>query len=217
MRGASHLSVNPADWVEAPQPQTNRQSVHKEACPPPSSHVKSACQLYDSPKSAWRQSLQHFDQAGSLDSAASETTTGRKRQTVLVWDLDETLILFHSLLSGAYAAHHSPEVSTKPALRKLTPKMLSRDLRASQAVITCYTSKCTNFAFVQCTSFGCLCRKLMRPCLWAKSGKSPFWTYVTSISSLHRFVCNHLLFTPELFHATSSNLQANLQCLLPPV
>jgi len=33
---------------------------------------------------------------------------------VLVWDLDETLILFHSLLSGAYAAHHSPEVSTTP-------------------------------------------------------------------------------------------------------
>ena len=112
MRGASHLSVNPADWVEAPQPQTSRQSVHKEACPPPPSHVKSACQLYDSPKSAWRQSLQQFDQAGSLDSAASEMTTGRKRQTVLVWDLDETLILFHSLLSGAYAAHHSPEVST---------------------------------------------------------------------------------------------------------
>ncbi|KAL0050629.1 hypothetical protein WJX82_003772 [Trebouxia sp. C0006] len=68
MRGASHLSVNPADWVEAPQPQTS-----------------------------------------SLDSAASEMTIGRKRQTVLVWDLDETLILFHSLLSGAYAVHHSPE------------------------------------------------------------------------------------------------------------
>jgi len=114
MRGASHLSVNPADWVEAPQPQTSRQSVQKEACPPPPSHAKSACQLHDSPKSAWRQSLQQFDQTGSLDSAASEMTIGRKRQTVLVWDLDETLILFHSLLSGAYAVHHSPEVSTTP-------------------------------------------------------------------------------------------------------
>ena len=114
MRGASHLSVSPAGWVEASQPQTSRQSAHKEACLSPPSHVKSACQLCDSPKSAWRQSLQQFDQAGSLDSAASELTTGRKRQTVLVWDLDETLILFHSLLSGASAAHHSPEVSTTP-------------------------------------------------------------------------------------------------------
>ncbi len=31
---------------------------------------------------------------------------------------------------------------------------------------------------------------------------------MTSISSSQRFVCNHLLFVPELLHATSSALQA---------
>ena len=52
----------------------------------------------------------------------------------------------------------------------------------------------------------------MRPCLWAKSGKSPSWTYVTSISSLQRFVCKHLFFVPEMLHAIASQPAGSVCC-----
>ncbi len=118
LRGASHLSVDTADWAaqETAQPPKASQAAQQQShCRPPV-HSNSASQLHQSPKSAWRQSLQQLEQEGttaSFDSGISEMSTGKKQQTVLVWDLDETLILFHSLLSGAYASHHTPEVSTQ--------------------------------------------------------------------------------------------------------
>ena len=113
LRGASNLSVDPAHWPtqEAARPQTYSQLPQQEAylCSPV--QTNSASQLPSPPKSAWRQSLQEQPSSTSLDSRSSETTMAKKRQTVLIWDLDETLILFHSLLSGLYASNHSPEVT----------------------------------------------------------------------------------------------------------
>ena len=34
----------------------------------------------------------------------------RNGRVVLIWDLDESLILFHSLINGAFAKAHGPEV-----------------------------------------------------------------------------------------------------------
>ena len=97
MRGASHLSVDPAHWPtqKAPQPEASKHATNNSQRPDASS---------------WRQNLQETGSMDSIDSRSSETTSSKKQQTVLVWDLDETLILFHSLLSGAYASAHSPQV-----------------------------------------------------------------------------------------------------------
>ena len=43
-----------------------------------------------------------------------------KTDIVLVWDLDETLIIFHSLLNGAWAAAHGSQV---PSLQ--TPTIIN--------------------------------------------------------------------------------------------
>ena len=98
---SSHLAADSSSHSE-------RQSAASQR-PPPCANPLS--KLQSNPQSAWRQSLDQ-DQAMlcSCDSGSSETSTTKKRRTVLVWDLDETLILFHSLLSGVYASHHSPEV-----------------------------------------------------------------------------------------------------------
>jgi hypothetical protein len=50
---------------------------------------------------------------GSVNGLAKE----RPRQVVLVWDLDETLILFHSLINGDYDA----AMGTPPEVRLLPP------------------------------------------------------------------------------------------------
>lgn len=172
MRGASHLSVNPADWSETTQPSTSRQSAQVAQCSRPPVHVKSASQLHDSPKSAWRQSLQQMDQDGataSFDSMTSQATTGRKRQTVLIWDLDETLILFHSLLSGAYASYHSPQVCMITSVAHLH-------------CLWCIFGLHSAFKL-----FICDCRKQTRQWLWARSGKNLSWMSVTSTFSSLRY------------------------------
>ena len=97
MRGASHLSVDSAHWPTHKAPQLEA-----------SKHATADSQRTDA--SSWRQNLQETGSMDSTDSRSSETTSSKKQQTVLVWDLDETLILFHSLLSGAYASAHSPQV-----------------------------------------------------------------------------------------------------------
>ena len=115
-------NVNPSHWPAEQEEQcpaskflTVDNSIHSEQQLPISQRpplcINSFSNLHSTPQSARRQSLDQ-DQAmiSSCDSNSSETTTTKKRRTVLVWDLDETLILFHSLLSGVYASHHSPEV-----------------------------------------------------------------------------------------------------------
>ena len=106
--GMSHFSATRShcNAQETVQPQTDKQSAQQETCLPPHSHSASALFVPSSP--AW--SLQDQGPALSSDSRSSEMTLDKKRKTVLVWDLDETLILFHSLLSGVFASHHSPEV-----------------------------------------------------------------------------------------------------------
>lgn len=97
----NHCTADNSSHSERQSPTSQKPPL----CAAPSSNLRS------NPQSAWRQSLDQ-DQAMlcSCDSGSSETSITKKRKTVLVWDLDETLILFHSLLSGAYASHHYPEV-----------------------------------------------------------------------------------------------------------
>ena len=130
IRGASQVSVNPSQWP-AEQSQHLQESSQSEqqqsSAQRPPLHAKSSGQSVDSPKSSWRHSLDH-DQAvtTSFDSRSSAMTSSKKRQTVLIWDLDETLILFHSLLSGVYASHHSPEVLTNTSVGCLELSSTSR-------------------------------------------------------------------------------------------
>lgn len=101
---SSHSSHSTSDNSDHPEQQSPISQRPPLCANPPSN-------LHTTPQSAQRRSLDQ-DQAmiSSCDSGSSETSTTKKRRTVLVWDLDETLILFHSLLSGVYASHHSPEV-----------------------------------------------------------------------------------------------------------
>ncbi|KAL3161743.1 hypothetical protein ABBQ38_008840 [Trebouxia sp. C0009 RCD-2024] len=115
-RDATQASINTSQWPleQAEQRSASSQSTadtstHSDEQSPisqgPALHVNSP-----KPQSAWRRSLdQDQPMIASCDSGISENSSTKKRKTVLVWDLDETLILFHSLLSGAYASHHSPE------------------------------------------------------------------------------------------------------------
>ena len=111
-RDAVDISVTPSQWPveQLAQYQAGQQQspVHR-----PPLHAHSSQQLHSI--SRLRQSLGQGQTAtNSFDSSPSDMTISKTRQTVLVWDLDETLILFHSLLSGAYASHHSPEVNFCP-------------------------------------------------------------------------------------------------------
>ena len=118
-QGTDNPPHRPAEQEEqrsAPSHSTADTSVHSQQQLPTSQRpprcANLSSNLHSTPQSVWRRSLDQ-DQAmiSSCDSGSSETTTTtKKRRTVLVWDLDETLILFHSLLSGVYASHHSPEV-----------------------------------------------------------------------------------------------------------
>ena len=49
----------------------------------------------------------------------------RNGRVVLIWDLDESLILFHSLINGAFAKAHGPEVGL--------PASLTSSLQCEQA------------------------------------------------------------------------------------
>lgn len=42
------------------------------------------------------------------DTSQKSADSAFDKKTILIWDLDETLILFHSLLSGVYADRHLP-------------------------------------------------------------------------------------------------------------
>ena len=118
VRDATQVRINPSQWPAdqaeqrpaSSQSTSDNSSLSDEQSPTsqgPSLHLNSP-----RPQSAWRRSLdQDQPMIASCDSGVSEATSSKKRKTVLVWDLDETLILFHSLLSGAYASYHSPEVN----------------------------------------------------------------------------------------------------------
>ena len=126
IKDVSEVTVKPSQWPVGQAEQrtasihstldtcshSGQQSPKSEGLP---QQVNLSSNLHSIPQSAWRQTLDQ-DQAMilSCDSGSSETISTKKRKTVLVWDLDETLILFHSLLSGVYASHHSPEVSLFP-------------------------------------------------------------------------------------------------------
>ena len=145
IRNASQVSVNPSHWPseQTAQLQASPQSEqHRSSAQRPPVHDRSTGQSVDSSKSSWRQSLDH-DQAvtTSFDSRSSEMTGAKKPQTVLIWDLDETLILFHSLLSGAYASHHSPEVLTR-------------------AVVTQWPQLCSKHSLSHCDQAGLVLRLL---------------------------------------------------------
>ena len=70
-------------------------------------HVNSPDPLQQQPAHQQARELVKENSDTSQKSADS-TFDKKKSQTVLIWDLDETLILFHSLLSGVYADHHLP-------------------------------------------------------------------------------------------------------------
>ena len=116
MRSIPHLNLDPAQFAlqKGPPAQPNQQSSDSQSIrhsATPAKPVSSDAQRSTgSTLSAWRQSLQDTGSLSSADSRLSETISSKKRQTVLVWDLDETLILFHSLLSGAWTSSHSPQV-----------------------------------------------------------------------------------------------------------
>lgn len=123
------MPKTPADWLSpvreqvrqhdtdatAAHSQEHSQTLHVHS-PEPAAPQQTANVQHIAPEQAKLQQqlgVQHTVAASnsmkrkSIDSPHDQKT----RQTILIWDLDETLILFHSLLSGQYADHHHPEVS----------------------------------------------------------------------------------------------------------
>ena len=114
----------PADWLSQTQQLSQQEadplcSVPNKAPAPASEscqvlHVHSpGVATSKIPEEQQPQTQQKPTASSSMKRKSAGSPSDKRRQTVLIWDLDETLILFHSLLSGQYADHHSPEVTAR--------------------------------------------------------------------------------------------------------